>query len=470
MNREDREFLRKLEMSCVEINHFLSEVDQHQEKTPTHKEQTVPFMKKFVKDCQKVYSNLAVNPFTTSQFQKITLPIDLYPEVITEDSRKLFVIGEQQYKNYVQTRFVTGSIDVISGVISRNSLKLPKDSMIVAEVSPLIKLSSPVHLKLRNASEHRSDSVKELFSYEFTNVPECLYDPKKQTLYHNTKSQLISLIAPESHKQPVPDNFNATGLVVDLSTVTRSLATAFNKRDVTFEKFIDTILDNILSMANISGAKRIDIVADFYGQMSVKGLTRKDRGSSMSPLIPFEAKSKIPNDMADFLKNSKNKKNLNRMIAKQAVDPRRNYHANHDIVVTYNEGKVLTSNDGLNEMFDWIAESHEEADNRLILHMKDMILNNHVIRIHVRSVDTDVMIILLSFMPQFLEYNENVDVWLDHGRGDGRKTYHINKLLNYTMNLVILCAWVCLFSTHSQDVIQHHHSMEGPNVHSTIIG
>ena len=79
-------------------------------------------------------------------------------------------------------------------------------------------------------------------------------------------------------------------------------------------------------------------------------------------------------------------------------------------------------------MFDWIAESHEEADNRLILHMKDMILNNHVIRIHVRSVDTDVMIILLSFMPQFLEYNENVDVWLDHGRGDGRKTYHINKL------------------------------------------
>ena len=53
------------------------------------------------------------------------------------------------------------------------------------------------------------------------------------------------------------------GLVVDLSTVKRSLGSVFLKRMATFEEFAGAVLDHIWSMANAICAKRIDIVADF---------------------------------------------------------------------------------------------------------------------------------------------------------------------------------------------------------------
>ena len=59
----------------------------------------------------------------------------------------------------------------------------------------------------------------------------------------------------------------------------------------------------------------------------------------------------------------------------------------------------------------------------MILDIKDMIVNYGILDIVVRSMDTDVLVILLSFMTQFLELNENVKIWLDFGTGEGRRTY-----------------------------------------------
>ena len=40
--------------------------------------------------------------------------------------------------------------------------------------------------------------------------------------------------------------------------------------------------------------------------------------------------------------------------------------------------------------------THEEADNRLLLHIRDMLLNDSIQKIIVCSVDTDVLVILLA--------------------------------------------------------------------------
>ena len=69
--------------------------------------------------------------------------------------------------------------------------------------------------------------------------------------------------------------------------------------------------------------------------------------------------------------------------------------------------------------------------------------------IRVRSRDTDVLVILLSFMPQFIELNDSVKVWLDFGMGDNRIIYFVNRAYSD------LGESVCLalpFSTHQQDV------------------
>ena len=41
-------------------------------------------------------------------------------------------------------------------------------------------------------------------------------------------------------------------------------------------------------------------------------------------------------------------------------------------------------------------------------------------------MDTDVFVILLAFMLQFLELNENVCIWADFGTGDHRRLISIN--------------------------------------------
>ena len=56
-------------------------------------------------------------------------------------------------------------------------------------------------------------------------------------------------------------------------------------------------------------------------------------------------------------------------------------------------------------MSAWQPETLEEAHNRLVLHM---ILNSGILKILVRSVDTDVMVILYTFMSQLLEFNGEV--------------------------------------------------------------
>ena len=73
----------------------------------------------------------------------------------------------------------------------------------------------------------------------------------------------------------------------------------------------------------------------------------------------------------------------------------------------------------------WIDGVHEEADNRIVIHIADMIRND-ITKIKLRTVDINVIVGLLAFMPQFLELNENVCFWADFGTGDHRRLISIN--------------------------------------------
>ena len=75
--------------------------------------------------------------------------------------------------------------------------------------------------------------------------------------------------------------------------------------------------------------------------MSIKGPTKKGRGSTVSPKVIFDETSQIPSDKEHFLKNSENKIYLNLMIliAKYAVDPLR--CDDYKVCATQKDSKVL---------------------------------------------------------------------------------------------------------------------------------
>ena len=68
----------------------------------------------------------------------------------------------------------------------------------------------------------------------------------------------------------------------------------------------------------------------------------------------------------------------------------------------------------------------EEADNRLECHIMDQIITGHD-TVTVRTVDSDVVAILLGFTIQFLAINPNMNLLVDFGTGNKRKHYSINR-------------------------------------------
>ena len=61
--------------------------------------------------------------------------------------------------------------------------------------------------------------------------------------------------------------------------------------------------------------------------------------------------------------------------------------------------RVKSTLDGPVDIMRFAEEIHEEADNRIVVHIAHMQLDNQISKIIVRTWYTDVIIIILGFMP-----------------------------------------------------------------------
>ena len=70
---------------------------------------------------------------------------------------------------------------------------------------------------------------------------------------------------------------------------------------------------------------------------------------------------------------------------------------------------------------------HEEADKRVCIHIIDALLKG-VQRIVARTVDTDIVVILLGVFGQLLDNYPYIDMWVAFGMGQNFKEIHINSI------------------------------------------
>ena len=137
----------------------------------------------------------------------------LYPQVIVEDCQKVFTVGSVQYDEFVRVRLVLGTVDVMQAHISKNNLKLPANlKSVLINDSPQVKLTPTMFNKLRDACEIRVEAARNIFSQEFTNVPECFIN-KEGKAFHSNKSDLLSIIAPVPSTQ---DSLECPKILLDL--------------------------------------------------------------------------------------------------------------------------------------------------------------------------------------------------------------------------------------------------------------
>lgn len=71
--------------------------------------------------------------------------------------------------------------------------------------------------------------------------------------------------------------------------------------------------------------------------------------------------------------------------------------------------------------------NHEEADTRIIVHLLHA-LNHGSTTVLVRTVDTDVVVILVGKFKQLKEARENLDIWVAFGMGKTFSYLNINQL------------------------------------------
>ena len=215
---------------------------------------------------------------------------------------------------------------------------------------------------------------------------------------------------------------NYSVLVVDLSVEIRSKASIVGSKNYTYRDFVLFILDNIASAATSVNATQIDIVTDFYHNMSIKAGTRLERGSSSR--VMFSLDDTVTINLADLLKNNDFKTDLNTSFSLPEILEVWSWQWDYCIT----NGKcVLERIDGQRILcMQQINTSLEEADNRMVLHIRDAMILRNKHTILVRTVDSDVIIILLGFFIQFVQYNEQVKLCVDYGTGNFRRVININ--------------------------------------------
>ena len=183
-------------------------------------------------------------------------------------------------------------------------------------------------------------------------------------------------------------------------------------------------MENASKNAITVQASQIDIVIDFYHDFSIKSTTRTSRGTSS--ILVFNIDDNVPDNIMNLLKNDQFKTDLNAMLTDLTV------------LQSWTKDFCITKGDFVLERISGVVSerlictqsvntSLEEADNRIVLHIRDSIILRNRYRILVRTVDSDVVIILLAYHFQFQHYDDRLYLCIDFGVGTERRCINMNE-------------------------------------------
>ena len=224
-----------------------------------------------------------------------------------------------------------------------------------------------------------------------------------EKLRKGTKSDLIKClsISKDQFEEEAQADFDCT--IFDGAVLVHTLPVGPVS---TFEDYAEKVFLGFLQR-ELEKVRRIDVVWDRYLPRSIKESTREKRGSGVRRKVC--PKTKIPAKWMDFLKDSRNKEELFLYLS-QCVS-NKDWHEEKQIYIT-SDTKVINRGSG-QAMPECM---HEEADTRILVHLQHA-LQAGFRRIRVRTVDTDILVILIGHFFTLLHDFPTLDLWLALGVG-----------------------------------------------------
>ena len=197
-----------------------------------------------------------------------------------------------------------------------------------------------------------------------------------------------------------------------------SLSTAFQQHAgvVTFNDYADNVFIPYLEKL-LQGTARLDIVWDTYIAGSLKECTREKRGKGVRRKV--SGQTKIPGNWMDFLRDTKNKKELFAFLTSKVAG----------IIWPPDKSVYITSGqyvESMNSSRPMLACNHEEADTRIVVHvMHALVVEQGMKSVLVRTVDTDVIFILVGVCAKLATIQPSADIWVALGTGKNYTLYSI---------------------------------------------
>jgi hypothetical protein len=156
---------------------------------------------------------------------------------------------------------------------------------------------------------------------------------------------------------------------------------------------------------------RIDIIWDEYREKSIKASTREKRGEGVRRKVT--STTKIHKKWPDSLHHNRNKTEwfqfLNREIEEHSFS--------RPVITSGNDSSVGPCD-------------HEEADTRIVVHLIDAAKHGHK-NIVVKTVDTDVIVILVGLFSQIVDDHPLLQINVEFGVGKDLKVISVNKLYEF---------------------------------------
>ena len=254
-------------------------------------------------------------------------------------------------------------------------------------------------------------NLEEFFVHEIQSFPLSLSDLGKLHL-PNTKSDLLKCFEQSVLSDP-PSSYDC--MVFDGAVIVHCLPT---KAVGTFNEYAEKVFIPYISK-HLQHFTRVDIVWDLYIPDSLKESTREKRGKSVWKKV--SGQTKLPGNWIDFLHDPSNKKELftflTHKVCKFTFPPTKAVYA------TLGETVVSVGNN----IPTMPSCNHEEADTRLVVHILHA-LEQGLKSIEVRTIDTDVIVILVGAFVELTRVQPLADIWITFGMGKDFRFYSLNAL------------------------------------------
>ena len=407
-----------LEFACLLSefqDEYLPETDSRDGKPLKHHESGITAQKSFQQQVLKLADAMKAlgNPFQGDIAELVDIATgDCVSGEVVKALVSIEGVGQNQYKNFVKNAIEDGTVS-IHELIKKNSLPLfkrqtPKPKARSKQKESAQKSDCNLFSRLYIATHHRSGDLDEFFMHENQPYPPSLSEFGNLRL--GKKSDLLTCIKPAEQPDPPPVfdwkiDGAATVHALPLTTVS------------TFNSYAEHIFIPFI-INHLQTSKRVDIVWDTYKGNSIKNSTREKRGKGQRRKVTGE--TKIPPNWKAFLQDNTNKKELFALLTDRVADFQ--FPEDKEVYITSEEDVLSSQGPSDVQRCD-----HEEADTRITVHVLHA-LNKGYNQVFIRTVNTDVVVILIGVFPDLIAMHPSASIWIGLGMGKYFQNINVNAI------------------------------------------